>query len=263
MSGSRWQVGAISVERIDSADFVLPTATPMPAWAVPAFTASVDETPIAFSALVVRTPTAVVVVDPWLVDEAPRTRPDAGAVLDGLLSVLGFDASSVDVVVLSHVDGIGWSLRRDDDGWVPTFPQADHLLPAAELAAIDAGAPINGAEHLGPLRHVLRGVDAPFEVVPGVTLVDAPGHNPGHHAVRIEDGGELAIYAGHLVLSLLQVADPDADVGEVDLATASATRRAILDELADRHGVLLTTLIGGPGGGTVERDGAGFRLRAD
>ena len=253
-----WRIGDIEIRRVDSANFVLPTATPMPDWAVPAFTPSADETPIAFSAIVVRTPSAVVVIDPWLVDEAPRTRPDAD--VEPLLEALAVAPTDVDVVVLSHVDGIGWSLRRDGDDWVPTFPRARYVLPADELAAIDAGAPTNGGEHLGPLRGVLDAVSAPCEVVPGVTVVDAPGHNPGHFAVRIESGGSLAIYPGHLVLSLLQISDPDGDVGELDVATAAATRRAILDELAARRGVLLTTLVGGPGGGAVERDGRGYRL---
>ena len=158
--------------------------------------------------------------------------------------------------------GIGWSTRPTDDGWRPTFPNARYLLPAAELAAIDRGVEINGAEHLGPLRDagLLDAVDAPFEIVAGVSLVDAPGHNFGHVAVRIEDGSSLAIYPGHLVLSLLQVDDPGADAGELDLTTATATRRAVLDELASRDGVLLTTLVGGPGGGVVQRSGSGYRL---
>ena len=73
-------------------------------------------------------------------------------------------------------------------------------------------------------------------------------------------GPALAIYAGHLVLSLLQIEDPERDIGELDVATAGSTRRLILDELADRRGVLLTTLVGGPGGGVVHRDGTGYRL---
>jgi L-ascorbate metabolism protein UlaG (beta-lactamase superfamily) len=184
-----WRIGEIEVRRVDSANFVLPSATPMPDWAMPAFTPSAGETPIAFSAIVVRTPSAVVVVDPWLVDEAPRTRPDAD--VEPLLEALAVPPSDVDVVVHSHVDGIGWSLRRDGGDWVPTFPRARYVVPADELAAIDGGAPING---------------------------------------------------------------------ELDVATAAATRRAILDELATRRGALLTTLVGGPGGGLVERDGNGYRL---
>jgi glyoxylase-like metal-dependent hydrolase (beta-lactamase superfamily II) len=93
-------------------------------------------------------------------------------------------------------------------------------------------------------------------------LEDAPGHNWGHLAVRIESGDDVALYPGHLVLSLAQVDAPDRDVGEVDVAVAAATRRKIFDELARRRGLLLTTLIGGPGGGMVTRRDAGFELDA-
>ena len=263
--GGHWSIGEIVVTRLDSANFLLPAAAPMPAWSVPRFTPSVDQQPIAFSALVVRTSSSTVVIDPWLVDDSPRTRPDADAVVTALLeevALVGAPAEEVDAVVLSHVDGIGWCTRPTIDGWRPTFPNARYLVPTAELAAIDAGAPINGGEHLGPLRDtgVLFPVDGPYDVVPGVRLVDAPGHDAGHVAVRIEDGPALAIYPGHLVLSLLQVDDPDGDIGEIDVVTAAATRRQLLEELADRCGVLLTTLVGGSGGGVVERTGTGFRL---
>jgi len=265
--GTQWSVGDVTVTRIDSSNFVLPSATPMPSWSVPAFAPSIEHTSIAFSALVVRTPTSTIVVDPWLVDDGPRHLPvkEADSLIAGLLGEVadaGAPAEAVDTVVLSHVDGIGWSTRPTDDGWQPTFPNARYLLPSAELAAIDRGEAINGAEHLGPLRDagLLHAVDGPFAIDPGVSLVDAPGHNFGHVAVRIEDGSSLAIYPGHLVLSLLQVDDPDADAGELDVTTAAATRRVVLDELASRDGVLLTTLVGGPGGGVVQRSGSGYRL---
>jgi hypothetical protein len=37
-------------------------------------------------------------------------------------------------------------------------------------------------------------------------------------------------------------------------------RAAYLAELADRDGTLLTTLVGGPGGGRVQREGDGYLL---
>jgi glyoxylase-like metal-dependent hydrolase (beta-lactamase superfamily II) len=264
-----WTVGTMDVFRLDAANFGLPTDAAMPAWAVPRFTPSTSETPLAFSALVVRTPEATIVVDPWIVDDSPRSRPDASSVVDerlGDLAAIGIDAAAVDVVVNSHIDGIGWNTRPVHGGWQPTFGGARYLFPADEMAAVDRGEPINGSEHVGPIvaAGVLERIDPPYEVVPGVTLVDAPGHNFGHVAVRIEDGDDLAIYAGHLVLSLLQIDDPAYDVGDPEAfrATATATRRALLGELADRRGTLLTTLIGGPGCGTVERHGDGFRLVA-
>ena len=181
MQGTQWSVGDITVTRVESSNFVLPSATAMPAWSVPAFAPSVEHTSIAFSALVVKTPLSTIVVDPWLVDDGPRQLPvaEADAMIAGLLgevAAVGAPAAAIDTVVLSHVDGIGWSTRPTD------------------------------------------------------------------------------------VLSLLQVDDPGADAGELDLSTATATRRDLLDELASRDGVLLTTLVGGPGGGVVQRSGSGYRL---
>jgi glyoxylase-like metal-dependent hydrolase (beta-lactamase superfamily II) len=110
---------------------------------------------------------------------------------------------------------------------------------------------------------VIDSVVAPATLAPGIEVVDAPGHNPGHFAVRIESGDDLAIVPGHLVLSPIQVDDPGFDVGDADLALATVTRRAILGELADRGGLLLTTLMGGSGGGRVRADGDGYALMAD
>ena len=107
-------------------------------------------------------------------------------------------------------------------------------------------------------------VRPPHELTSEVSLIDAPGHNWGHLAVRIESQGELAIYPGHQILTPFQIADPTAgDEGNPRRDEAIETRRRLLGELADNDGILLTTLLGGPGGGTVRRDGAGFALVVD
>lgn len=268
----RWRVGATQIVRIDAANLTLPTDEPVPAWAVPDFTPTVDQTPLAFTALAIRAGDRRIVVDPWIVDDSPRARPDATAVVDALLEQLadaGFPAEDVDTVIATHVDGIGWHTRPGPDGagWVPTFPHARYLFPAAELDDIANGVEVFGGEHVGPLLDagVVDRVDAgarPYAVTAEVTLHDCPGHNSGHHLVRVESGGALAVYPGHLVVSLRQLADPTAADADVDAALATGTRRALFAELADRGGLLLTTLIGGPGGGRVERHGDGYALRA-
>lgn len=262
----RWRVGDVDVVRIEDTDFALPTDRPTPAWFVPAFAPKAGEVGIAFTALAIRSSDTRIVVDPWMANDGPREGADPAAHVGRLLYELdgaGFAADDIDVVVNTHLDGIGWNTRPSEQGWVPSFPNARYLYPAAELASIDAGAELYGVEGFNQLRAqvTVEGVHAPATLTPSVTLVDAPGHNAGHLAVRIEDGGALAIYAGHLVLSPFQVAAPD-DPRDDGVAgpTAVATRRAILDELAAREGVLLTTLVGGAGGGVVRPDGVGFRL---
>ncbi|HEX8804468.1 MAG TPA: hypothetical protein VF743_09750, partial [Acidimicrobiales bacterium] len=143
----------------------------------------------------------------------------------------------------------------DGDRWVPAFPRARYRLSRTEL---DLSA---DDRRLDPLRDagVVDPVDPPAEVAPGVTVEEAAGHRPGHLVVRIADGGEEALVPGHLVISPLQVADPTIALDE-DPAAATAIRRRLLGELAERGGRLIGSLVGGPGGGVVRPDGDAWRL---
>ena len=169
----------------------------------------------------------------------------------------GVRPEDVDVVVNTHVDGVGLNIRPTPDGagMVATFPHARYVFSSTELglSADD--------ERLDPLRRagVIDPVDPPAEVAPGVTLEDAPGHRPGHLAVRLRSRGAEALVPGHLVISPVQVADPTIALDE-DPGRATATRREVLADLADRGGVLIASLVGGPGGGRVAADGDTWRL---
>jgi len=97
-------------------------------------------------------------------------------------------------------------------------------------------------------------------LAPSVSVEPTVGHSWGHQLVRVESGGDVAIYLGHLVIHPLQIARPGVHEWEHDSAIAAGPRTQYLGELADRGGLLLTTLIGGDGGGRVTRDGDGFRV---
>ena len=43
-------------------------------------------------------------------------------------------------------------------------------------------------------------------VAPGVSLEDAPGHNPGMHAVWVSEADQHAVVVGHLFLHPAQIA---------------------------------------------------------
>jgi glyoxylase-like metal-dependent hydrolase (beta-lactamase superfamily II) len=263
----RWQVGDTEIVRVEDLDFALPTDAPVPAWCVPAFAPSVDEVGIAFSALAIAADGLRIVVDPWMANDGPRARPGAEEYARRLLRELGdagFPPDDVDVVVNTHFDGVGWNTRPEGDGWVPSFPNARYLYPADELAAIDRGEELFRGADFGEVRSVveIEPVTPPLALTSSVTLDPAPGHNFGHLAVRVESGDDMAVYGGHLFLTPFHVADPESEPTEPDHDRAVETRQQILGELAARHGLLLTTLLGGPGGGRVARDGDGFRLDA-
>jgi len=264
----RWRVGQVDIVRIEDEDFALPSPRPVPPWAVPDLAPTRDQVGVAFSAFALADADRRLVVDPWLANDFPRSAADADARVERLLADLdaaGFPADSVDTVVNTHFDGVGWNTRPSPgspDGWTATFPHARYLYPRAELEAWRDGRHPTGDSGFGPLERQgqLEAVDPPQSLTPDIRLVDAPGHADGHLAVRVESGGSLAVIPGHLFLTPFQVADPT-EAADVDPTVATRTRRSLLDDLADHDGLLLTNLLGGPGGGVVRRQGSAYALR--
>jgi len=262
----RWSVGDVDIVRVEDLDFAVPSDRPVPDWCVPNFAPSADEVGIAFSALALRSDGVRIVVDPWLANDGPRDQAGAqehSERLLGELSDAGFPPDDVDIVVNTHLDGLGWNTRPAVDRWVPAFPNARYVYPTDELAAIRRGEPLYGREAFAILDDYveIEPIDGPMALTTSVTLAPAPGHNFGHLAVRVESNDRLAIYPGHLVLSPFQIDDPDSgEDHNPERTTAIATRRAVLEELAQRSGLLVTTLLGGPGGGVVQPKDSGFSL---
>jgi glyoxylase-like metal-dependent hydrolase (beta-lactamase superfamily II) len=261
MTDQRWTAGDIELVRVVEFEVGAPTEDSVPAWVVERGFGDESGLPlIASTATVVAAGSSTIVVDPWLVFDGDRTDIAAQtarttSLLDGLAAA-GFSAEDVDLVVNSHVDGVGGNVRPDRSGrWAPTFPNARYLFSSTELelSADD--------ERLDPLRDadVIDPVDPPREIAPGVTLVEEAGHRPGHLVVRLRRGRHEALLPGHLFISPLQVSDPAIALDE-DAATATAIRRRLLTDLAQSGGLLIAPLLGGPGGGVVEPDGNTWRL---
>ena len=99
-----------------------------------------------------------------------------------------------------------------------------------------------------------------FEVVPGVTLHDAPGHTPGHLFLRVESDGEVALFVGDIMHHPMQVHRPDWNsVYCEDPDEAARTRRRVLDLAADKQARVVPAHFGGVHSVFVERTADGFR----
>lgn len=252
----------MEVVRIEDLDFAVPTERTLPEWAVPDLGPSPDQYRVAFSALAIRDGDTRVVVDPWL--QADRESQDADARAQRLLGELateGFPAASVDAVVNSHLEGIGWTTRPDGDDWALSFPNARHLYPDDEIAAVERDEPLPGIDDFRRLATLtdIEAVAAPHGLSGSISVEPTSGHSVGHQVVRVDDGEHVAIYLGHLLIHPLQLVDPAANPVD-DGDDAAAVRQHYLGDLADRGGTLLTTLVGGSGGGPVQRDGTGYRV---
>ena len=224
-------------------------------WLSPAFVTDDWSLKIGSSCTVVRTPHTLLLVDPFLAfDDPERLGPRLQALRDA-----GVEADDVDVVINTHVDGIGANVLHDDS---PAFPSARYLVPRAELEAMRAGT--HGDTRADALlkledEHVVEATDA-GPIVDGVHLEDAPGHNPGMQVVWVDGGERQAVVVGHLFLHPAQIASPNVDNGDLDPVALEATRRSLLARCVERDALLVGPLFAAPGGGQVRPSGETWRL---
>ncbi|GAA5058223.1 glyoxylase-like metal-dependent hydrolase (beta-lactamase superfamily II) [Thermocatellispora tengchongensis] len=152
--------------------------------------------------------------------------------LAGELARVGVAPADVDTVILTHLhsDHASGAVA----GGEAVFGRARHVLQRAEAEA--AAGPVREGV-LRPLGERVHLVEGDAEVVPGVKVVLAPGHTPGHQVVRV---GDVAI-TGDLVLHPVQLRDPAVTyVYDDDPVRAAATRAELLDRLRAERGVLAT-----------------------
>ncbi|MEU6899265.1 MBL fold metallo-hydrolase [Streptomyces virginiae] len=282
-----WTVGSVTVHRID--EIPLPSQTGP--WLLPAATADVvsgrdwlrpdfadrdgvlrlDSHSFAMVVDGLR-----VLVDTGIGNGKTRANPawhDLRTDYLERLALAGFPPESVDLVVLTHLhtDHVGWNTRDVDGSWVPTFPNARYLTSKAEYdfwAAYDMddarAAMFRDSVHPVDEAGLLEAVDVPARGVAlatGLELVSAPGHTPGHVAVRVTSGDATALVTGDCIHHPVQLAHPQiGSCVDIDPERAEATRRSLLASLADTGALLLGTHFPPPTAGRVVTDGAAYRL---
>ena len=167
--------------------------------------------------------------------------PGPGALPDGL-AALGITRGDVRTVVLTHLheDHVGWVL---DSHGAPLFADATHVVQSTEVHAVAGDAVIRLAT-VDPLRAagLLREIDGPYALQPGIDVEPTPGHTPGHQSVWLSSGGEDLLLTGDVLVHAVQLVAPEvAYAAEDDLVEAAATRLRVLGEARRRGAVLATS----------------------
>jgi glyoxylase-like metal-dependent hydrolase (beta-lactamase superfamily II) len=202
-------------------------------------------------------------VEPW-------HRLDLGF-LDRLAEA-GVRPEDVDLVVNTHlhVDHVGWNTRWAGDEWVPTFPAATYLMPAAdfqhwnpannpgiagsvnEFVYDDSIAPVHAAGQVELW-------DGSYVIDRNLTLEAAPGHTPGNSIIKLTSGGDRALFAGDVVHTPLQLSHPQHNSCFCeDPAQARRTRTALLGWAADNTALVLPAHFSGHSALEIERRGDAF-----
>jgi glyoxylase-like metal-dependent hydrolase (beta-lactamase superfamily II) len=167
------------------------------------------------------------------------------------LTAAGLTPNDIDYVMCTHLhsDHVGWNTRLENGRWVPTFPNAKHLIADRELAHWTARHKENPEAFPWITDSVLpivelglaKIVNSNHELDDKVRLISTPGHTIDHFSVEVSHQNERAIVTGDMIHSPLQARYPDLGTfADYDSHQAGATRRAMLEKHCDTSTLFCT-----------------------
>ena len=125
---------------------------------------------------------------------------------DGLRQI-GVAPEDIVLMIDSHLhfDHAGGNTYWDAEGQVRlSFPNARYVVQRREYEwathTNERTAASYFAHNFAPVIEAQRFdlLDGEQEIVPGITGVPTPGHTPGHQSLKLESGGETALYLADL-----------------------------------------------------------------
>jgi glyoxylase-like metal-dependent hydrolase (beta-lactamase superfamily II) len=163
---------------------------------------------------------------------------DEGDPLTQNLATAGVSPSQVDLVINTHLhfDHAGGNTKLLDDHAVPSFPNAQYIVQAEELAHAANATERDRASYFEdnflPMRQSgqWKLISGDTEILPGISVVRTPGHNTSIQAVQLTGGGKTVFFVAdlfptrhHLPLAWimaydlypLQTLDPDVSAATV------------------------------------------------
>lgn len=201
----------------------------------------------------------------------PSFQPTTGRCIDALIAS-GYAPEQVDTVILTHIHP-EHALGLSYDGTTRNFPNAEVVVTATDHRfwtdpAMESRVPqgqnfIQAARRaIGPYAGRIRTLEMRegLEAIPGVFMMPAPGHTPGHVSWRVTSDNQSMLIWGDIAHQMtIQLARPRWRVGvDVDAAMGIESRVRTLTMLAEERLLMGGVHVPWPGMGRVVRDGEGF-----
>ena len=213
-----------------------------------------DQLPSSWTCLLVDTGDVKLLVDTGVGDGNPN-----GGQLLPQLEQLGYSAADVDLVFLTHghPDHLGGCAGEDNK---PMFPRAKYLIGKREFEFWMEESGERMVQFIRPklkaIEDHLETVEGESEVLPGIRVIEAYGHTPGHLGLEISSQGETLLNLADSVLNPLNIEHPEW-YSRVDVHPEQmiATRLQLLERAAQQKSLVLFFHFEFPSLGYVEKDG--------
>src|SRR6185436_425254 len=204
---------------------------------------------------------------------AGQWQPTAGHI-NTYMKAAGIDVASIKTILISHFhpDHIFGLLEKGTNK--PMFPDAELIVSSNEYTWWTESGRV---EKLPEARKALGQriqaafpgwknftlVDGEKEVAPGVRLVNAPGHTPGHAAFHVSSGSQQLMVSNDVayVPALLAPHPEWQGTYDQDGPLAVTTRRGLLDRVIAEKMMICGAHFPFPGAGQFAKDGAGYTFR--
>jgi len=223
------------------------------------------EIPTTATCLLIRTGDELILIDTGFgVDFAPTT----GKLIENLQAE-GIKPADIDMVIVSHAHLDHMGGNADVEG-KPIFPKARYIvtkedwnfwtwepnladLPQdrftqAQIAAV--------RKNLLPIQDRFDAIDYGTEILPGIKVMAAPGHTPGHTVLDISSDNERLLCTFDVAHFPFQLEQPDWYFsGDIDKEQAVITRHEVLNGASADKVLVMASHFPFPGLGYIMKDG--------
>jgi glyoxylase-like metal-dependent hydrolase (beta-lactamase superfamily II) len=185
---------------------------------------------------------------------------------DGLRAV-GVRPEDVSLVINTHLhfDHAGGNTRRTESGETAlSLPRARYVVQRREFEYATHTNERTAASYFPhnfvPVRDAGKFdfVDGEHEVVAGITVMPTPGHVPFHQSVKLESGGDTALYLGDLTPTVHHLPLPWIMGYDVEPLVTLETKRRVLTLAAQEHWTMIFEHDASTAWTTIAHDGKAF-----
>ena len=167
--------------------------------------------------------------------------PTTGRLLQNMMAA-GIEPGEIDTVFITHAhpDHIGGNLDKEGS---PIFFNASYYIWKDEWDFWFSEVAFEKTNemfvkiartNLEPIKDRVKFLNHDSEILPGISVIAAPGHTPGHFVVSIASGDEQLLYIGDTVLYPIHLEHLDwIPIYDIMPEKAAASKRRIFDLAAD------------------------------